>query len=414
MAPRALPGLGLSGFWGLGEDGYKDAMDVNWRLLSALVQARVLSRTTALPGSPTDGDIYIVPHGAGAHPDEIAIRDNGAWVYVTPLAGYGMYVIDSTERVTFDGTNWTASASSATLDTDGTLAANSDTRVATQKAVKTYVDSRAVSLGTGAIVRAATTANITIATDLNNGDTLDGVTLATGEYVLVKNQTAAAENGIYVVGASPARASEFDTFNEHPGSIISVQEGTSNDNTIWLCTTNKGGTLGSSAINYQQMVLTGTVPSSRQVTAGTGMTGGGDLSADRTLAVDKATAGNIQAGTNNKVVTADGLIAAAAPQTLTDGATINWDLHSGFNAKVTLGGNRTMAAPTNPHVGMTYLLEVIQDATGGRTMTWNACFDWGSAGAPTLSTGASKHDLVTLYCYDDSTPKFRAAFNKAA
>lgn len=106
MAPRTLPGLGLSGFWALGEDGWKDANDVNLRTLSALTQPVVLSRTTALPGSPTDGDIYIVPDGAGSNPNEIAIRDNGSWVYLVPEEGWTAYVIDSAENVQFDGADW--------------------------------------------------------------------------------------------------------------------------------------------------------------------------------------------------------------------------------------------------------------------------------------------------------------------
>jgi hypothetical protein len=132
------------------------------------------------------------------------------------------------------------------------------------------------------------------------------------------------------------------------------------------------------------------------------------------LSATEATAAQIQSATASKLVAADKLIAAAAPQTLTDGATISWDMHAGFNAKVTLGGNRTFATPTNPHEGVTYRLEVIQDGTGSRTATWPSAFDFGSAGTPTLSTGASKHDFLYLDCYDASTPKFRVSFNKAS
>ncbi|WP_055048880.1 hypothetical protein [Devosia sp. A16] len=105
-------------------------------------------------------------------------------------------------------------------------------------------------------VRAATTANITIATALNNGDSLDGVTLATGDLVLVKNQAAPAENGVYVVGTSPARSTEFDTYNEHPGALIVVQEGTALADSFWYCTSNAGGTLGTTGIVFAQLSLT--------------------------------------------------------------------------------------------------------------------------------------------------------------
>jgi hypothetical protein len=107
-------------------------------------------------------------------------------------------------------------------------------------------------------------------------------------------------------------------------------------------------------------------------------------------------------------VTPGALADSAAPQTLTDGATINWDMAAGYNAKVTLGGSRTLATPTNPILGMTYSLNVIQDGTGSRTMTWPSAFDWGAAGAPTLTTTASKRDRITLFCTDAATPKFDA------
>lgn len=126
-----------------------------------------------------------------------------------------------------------------------------------------------------------------------------------------------------------------------------------------------------------------------------------------------STAANVWAGTGSgTIIDPPTLHAAHVPQVLTDGATVAWDMAAGFNARVTLGGNRTLGAPTNPKEGMTYVLEVIQDATGSRTLTWPAAFNWGSAGAPTLSTGANKVDIVTLYCRDAATPKFRAVFNK--
>jgi len=84
-------------------------------------------------------------------------------------------------------------------------------------------------------------------------------------------------------------------------------------------------------------------------------------------------------------------------QTLTDGVTINWDVSLGAVATVTLGGDRTIAAPTNLKVG-TYLLHVIQDATGSRTLTWNAVFKWPAAVAPTLTTTGSRRDIISFVC----------------
>lgn len=101
-------------------------------------------------------------------------------------------------------------------------------------------------------VRVSTTANVTISTALNNGDSLDGVTLVTGDLVLVKNQSTTNQNGIYVVGVTPARSSEFDAYDEHPGALIAVEEGTAGADTLWLCTSNLGGTLNTTAIAFAQ------------------------------------------------------------------------------------------------------------------------------------------------------------------
>ena len=119
-------------------------------------------------------------------------------------------------------------------------------------ATKTYVDNLVAGLKTRIIVRAATTANIDLTADLQNGDTLDGLTLATGEKVLVKNQTDASENGIYDVVASgtATRNSDYDAIGELAGQIVVVQEGTTNADTIYLCTTDTSATLGSSNITF--------------------------------------------------------------------------------------------------------------------------------------------------------------------
>ncbi len=81
--------------------------------------------------------------------------------------------------------------------------------------------------------RAATTANVTIAGDLNAGDTIDGVTLAAGDRVLVCQQSAAAQNGVYQVAATPGRALDFDGSPEIIGAFVPVLEGTVNAGTVW-------------------------------------------------------------------------------------------------------------------------------------------------------------------------------------
>lgn len=99
--------------------------------------------------------------------------------------------------------------------------------------------------------RAATTANITLS---NPGtDTFDGIALTSGQRLLVKNQSTAAENGIYIFNGSSSaltRATNMDAWTEVPGAWTTVEEGSTLEHTIWLCSANQGGTLGSTAITW--------------------------------------------------------------------------------------------------------------------------------------------------------------------
>ena len=134
----------------------------------------------------------------------------------------------------------------------GSITGLGDPSVSSEAATKNYVDQAVAGLRTRVIAEAATTANISLTTDLENGDTLDGVTLVTGDRVLVKDQTDATENGLYLVVASGAasRDPEHDTIAELSGQMIVVNQGTVNDNKIFLCTTDSDATIGVSNITY--------------------------------------------------------------------------------------------------------------------------------------------------------------------
>jgi hypothetical protein len=95
--------------------------------------------------------------------------------------------------------------------------------------------------------------------------------------------------------------------------------------------------------------------------------------------------------------TAINLVGNVLSQTLTDGTTISWDTNLGQIATVTLAGNRAIAAPSNLKVG-TYILHVIQDGTGSRTLTWNSVFKWVGGVAPVLTTTASRRDVFSFVC----------------
>ena len=248
---------------------------------------------------------------------------------------------------------------------------------------KSYVDGLAANLGKRQRVRAATTANITISTALNNGDSLDGVTLATGDLVLVKNQSSAADNGVYVVGVSPARFAEFDTYDEHPGSLIAVEEGTSNADTIWLCTSNIGGTINSTAIAFSQLVVSGAITQlTGDVTAGPG-TG--------SQAATIAGASLTNAGNSGTALTLDFLSRKFG------------------RFKFTLTGNVTLTL-NNPVDGGVYLI-LIATGAGAFSVVWPGSVLWPSDTAPTITTDPGKVDLVTLV-WDNSEGFYYGSFNQ--
>lgn len=111
-------------------------------------------------------------------------------------------------------------------------------------------------------VRVATTVAGTLASDFENGDTVDGIILATGDRILIKNQASPAENGIYEVQASgaPVRSDDAVSGMQASGASTIVQEGTTNGDTFWFCDTSPTANFGSS-ITFTQITGGGGTPS---------------------------------------------------------------------------------------------------------------------------------------------------------
>lgn len=173
--------------------------------------------------------------------------------------------IDSSKLA--DGANFLKKDGSVSLT--GNLDANnnkitnlSNPTLSTDAVNKSYVDTIISNLNSlfdaKPSVKVATTTNGTLATAYANGQTIDGIVLSTNDRILIKNQTSQAENGIYIVNASgaPTRATDMDVWTEVPGAFVAVEEGTTNADSIWLCTANQGGTIGSTAITWQQIPTT--------------------------------------------------------------------------------------------------------------------------------------------------------------
>ena len=141
-------------------------------------------------------------------------------------------------------TNTTINAVTLTTGTISTTPSAS-----TDIANKSYVDTVAQGLDTKASCLAATTVDIT----LSGAQTVDGIALVAGDRCLVKNQSTAAENGIYVVATGAwARAADMSTWVQVPGAYTFIETGTTQADTGWVCTSNAGGTLGTTAITWAQ------------------------------------------------------------------------------------------------------------------------------------------------------------------
>ena len=150
----------------------------------------------------------------------------------------------------------------------------------TDAANKGYVDAQLQGLDVKQSVRVATTANGTLATAFANGQTVDGVTLATDDRILLKDQSTGSENGIYTVNASgaPTRAADFDSNSEVTGgAFFFVEEGTVNADNGFALTNDGAITVGTTALTFTQFSGAG------QLIAGDALTKSGNTLA---VAVD--------------------------------------------------------------------------------------------------------------------------------
>jgi hypothetical protein len=210
-------------------------------------------------------DLSIVVEGSTADDFETTLS------FVDPTADRTIYVPDANGTLArVENKLHDFALATASVDLNNQKITNlTDPTNPQDAANKRYVDSAVVGIDWKPSVRLATTAAITLATGLENGDTLDGVTLATGDRVLVKNQTDATENGIYVVAASgaPSRSSDADTAAEITASFaVFVEEGTVNTDSGWTLTNNGAVTVGTTELSFTQFTGLG------QITAGAGLT----------------------------------------------------------------------------------------------------------------------------------------------
>ena len=203
-------------------------------------------------------------------------------------------------------------------------------------ATKGYVDSARQGLDVKASVRVATTAPINLATDLDAGSVIDGVTLVAGDRVLVKNQSSASENGIYVAVASGAasRSSDAngtpDTGELTSGTFTFVEAGTVNFDSGFVISTDGTITVGTTGITWTQFSGAGSFE------AGDGLSKSG-------------TQVNVNVTANRTAITADAIDISAnyvGQSSITTLGTITTGVWNGTDVAVADGGTGASDATT--------------------------------------------------------------------
>ena len=212
-------------------------------------------------------------------------------IYTTNSDTYAVADLTATARTLLDDatvgdmrTTLGVYASTTTLNNittpDGDLSLNSnkitnltDPTGDQDAATKSYVDAIKSGLDVKDSCRVATTTAGTLSTSFANGQTVDGVTLVTGDRILIKDQATGSENGIYTVNSSgaPTRATDFDSNAEvTSGAFTFVEEGTVNGDGGFVLTTNDPITVGTTSLTFVQFSGAG------QITAGTGLSKSGN------------------------------------------------------------------------------------------------------------------------------------------
>jgi len=241
-----------------------------------------LQDATSYPASALTGTVSNSQLGTGIDATKIADGSvtNAEFQYINTLSSNAQTQLDAKVA---KASNLSDLASASTARTNlglGTMAVQNSATVSisggsitglstpsnnSDVAIKSYVDDAVAGLRTRTIAECATTANVNLSNGLEAGDTIDGVTLVAGDRVLVKDQSTATENGLYIAvsSGSASRDPEHDTIAELSGGMVVVNQGSTNDNKIFLCTTDNDGSLGSTNITYTQVTPsnTGTVTS---------------------------------------------------------------------------------------------------------------------------------------------------------
>jgi hypothetical protein len=224
--------------------------------------------------------------------------------------------------------------------------------------------------------------------------TTDGDVTLTGTQTLTNKTLTAPKigtsildtngNELFLLTATASAVNELTLANATTGNSP-VLSATGDDSNIGITLTPKGTgevVIAAGNLNYGSTAVTAT---------------GAELNYSDLATLGTTAASKVFTADANNLTTVSGAV-ANVEDTLTDGATITWDVIDSPVAKVTLAGNRTLSAPsgTTPIAGQFISLLIIQDGTGGRTITWNAVYEFAADTAPTLTATANLGDLFTF------------------
>lgn len=373
-----------------------------------VVQRNLSSVTPVIPAPPTSIAYLPVPAGTPAAGDVISATGPGAYQWAPPSTGG---VVDSVSAVNASivvaGTSANPTLQTGRLDVIAAtrpplggvpLGGQKLTGVATGTDAGDAVNVGQLSALMPAPSGTALSGQVPVATGTGNasawgtpaGSSGSGITSVTnGDASIAVGGTATAitvETGTLDVIASlhPPAAD----WSNNGRKITSIANGSAATDAaafgqIPAALPPNGAAGGALAGSYPNPAL-----------ADTAVTAGSYTSANITVGADgritSAASGGFTGGTLGQYI-------APSVTALTDGATIAVNAALGDDFYVTLGGNRTMGAPSNPHDGQRILFELAQDSTGSRTVTWTSGtggYSFGSGSAPTLSTAAGATDQV--------------------
>jgi hypothetical protein len=291
--------------------------------------------------------------------------------------------------VTISGALDMDSGTSATIT--GLASPTNDSDAAT----KGYVDALAQGIDAKASVVAATTANIT----LSGAQTIDGISIVAGDRVLVKDQSTASANGIYLCATgSWTRTTDADTYAELVAAFTFVEKGTTNADSGFICTIDAGGTLGSTSITWAQFSGAG------QITAGDGLTKTGN-----TLNVGTASSSRIVVNGDNIDLATSG-ISAGTYQSVTFDA---YGRATAGTNPTTIGGYNITNAYTKTEIDSIFGSTTAAATSASNAATSASNASTSASNASTSETNAASSASSAAASYDSFDDRYLGSKSSA-